>query len=408
MSSGGRFWRIFRQVLAAVALLAVLVLLMAWLSGAFVRRVEPGPPVAVPEATVSADTTRQVQRLTFPLTIEQVGTIQTDVKAQVASRIVAQVKEVNVREGDMVAGPYAKDKGPTVLARLDDRDIQEKIRRAESEVLGTERAIDAAKSSLEKAKTDVEATKARQVQTSTEFGRIEQIYRKGVASESDLDNARAAKAVADAQVRGALQGVEAAQHEIQRLQAAKQQAEAALAEAKVLLTYTVLTAPFNGRVIRKTVDAGSMVAPGQPLFLLESPCCPELHAVVSESLAPRLKIGEQLQVRIDSLGRSFDGLVREIAPQADPTTRTVIVKITLAPNPDLVSGLFGRMAVALGTYSALVVPKAAVRPVGQLDLVQVVDAEGHARRRFVTLGDRHDGLVEVDSGLDEGERVVVP
>jgi multidrug efflux pump subunit AcrA (membrane-fusion protein) len=294
------------------------------------------------------------------------------------------------------------------LARLDDRDIQEKIRRAESEVLATERAIDGAKSSLEKAKTDVEATKARQVQTATEFGRIEQLQRKGVASDSDLDAARAAKAVADAQARGAAQGVEAAQHEIQRLKEAKKQTEATLAEAKVLLTYTVLTAPFNGRVIRKSADAGSMVAPGQPLFLLESPCCPELHAVVSESLAPRLKVGEKLAVRIDSLDRSFEGMVREIAPVADPTTRTVIVKVTLAPNPDLVSGLFGRLTLPLGTYSALVVPGAAVRRVGQLDLVDVVDAEGHAHRRFVTLGGRQGDLVEVASGLDEGERVVLP
>jgi len=408
MGNGQHFGRLLRQILGAVALLAVLVLLMLWLSGAFTHKVRPGPLVEVPEAAVPAGMIRQVERRSFPLAIEQVGTIQTDVKAQVASRIVAQVKEVNVREGDMVFGPFEKGKGPTVLARLDDRDIQEKIRRAQSDVLGTERAIDGAKSSLERARTDVEATKARQIQTATEFGRIEQLRRKGVASESDLDVARAAKAVADAQARGALQGVEAAQHEVQRLEAAQKQAEAALAEAKVLLTYTVLTAPFNGKVIHKTVDAGSMVAPGQPLFLLESPCCPELHAVVSESLAPRLKIGDTLAVRIDSLNRSFEGFVREIAPQADPTTRTVIVKVSLAPNPDLVSGLFGRMTVPLGTYSALVAPKAGVRQVGQMDLVDVVDAEGHAHRRFVTLGESHGDLVEVASGLDEGERVVAP
>lgn len=408
MNRAGRFGRILRQVLAAVAVGVVLALLMLWLSGASTHKVAPGPLVEVAEATVPAGAARQVERRTFPLTIEQVGTIQTDVKAQVASRIVAQVKEVNVREGDLVYGPFTKGQGPTVLARLDDRDAQEKIRRAESEVLGAERAIDGAKSSLEKAKTDVEATKARQIQTSTEFERTDQLRRKGVASESDLDSARAAKAVADAEARGALQGVEAAQHEIQRLVEARKQAEAALAEAKVLLTYTVLTAPFNGKVIRKTVDAGSMVAPGQPLFLLESPCCPELHAVVSESLAPRLKIGDKLKVRIDSLNRSFDGLVREIAPQAEPTTRTVIVKVTLAPNPDLVSGLFGRLTVPLGTYSALVVPKAAIRRVGQLDLVDAVDGDGHAHRRFVTLGESHGDAVEAASGLDEGERVVMP
>jgi multidrug efflux pump subunit AcrA (membrane-fusion protein) len=108
--------------------------------------------------------------------------------------------------------------------------------------------------------------------------------------------------------------------------------------------------------------------------------------------------------------------VREIVPQADPRTRTLLVKIALPPQPDLVSGQFGRLAVPTGTYQALVIPARAVRQVGQLQLVDVVpaaplrvgDDKGVPHRRFVTLGRSHDDMVEVLSGLKPAERVVVP
>ena len=61
-----------------------------------------------------------------------------------------------------------------------------------------------------------------------------------------------------------------------------------------------------------------------------------------------------------------------------------------------------------GKYEALVAPKEAVREVGQLYLVNVLDHEGYPQRRFVTLGKDHGDLVEILSGLNEGEEVVFP
>jgi HlyD family secretion protein len=156
------------------------------------------------------------------------------------------------------------------------------------------------------------------------------------------------------------------------------------------------------------MDIGDMAGPGQPLFFLEVPSRPELHAFVSESLIPRLKIGQELGVGVEALGRHYTGTLREIIPQADPVTRKVLVKVSLPADVDLVNGLFGRLAVPCGTYETLVVPESAVREVGQLHLVKVLDAEGYPQRRFVTLGRRHDGLLEVLSGVKVDEEVVVP
>jgi macrolide-specific efflux system membrane fusion protein len=102
------------------------------------------------------------------------------------------------------------------------------------------------------------------------------------------------------------------------------------------------------------------------------------------------------------------GEIKEIVPQSDTATRTMLVKIGLPAGADLVNGLFGRIYVPYGEYEALVIPARAVREVGQLYLVDTVGPDGRPLRRFITPGRTRDSLVEVLSGLEEGEEVVAP
>lgn len=185
-------------------------------------------------------------------------------------------------------------------------------------------------------------------------------------------------------------------------------ARAALAQAKSVLADSRIFAPYSGTLIKKLVDEGTMASPGQPLFIVETSQEPELQANLSESLLPCLKQGQELEVEVDAPSRSFTGRLREIVPQSDPRTRTVLVKVSLPPDQQLVNGLFGRLRVPCGQYSALTIPARAVQETGQLHLVNVVDKEGYPSRRFVILGQAHDSVVEVLSGLKENEEVVLP
>ncbi len=174
-----------------------------------------------------------------------------------------------------------------------------------------------------------------------------------------------------------------------------------------MLSYAAIEAPFDGKVSSKRINPGDMVAPGQALFLVESPSEPQLHAMVSETVALHVSVGQTLEVQIDAPQRQLNAVVREIVPQADPLTRTIVVKVDLPKDAGLVSGLFGRLRVPVGEYSALVVPKTVVRQSGQLYLVRVVEKPGQLVRRLVQLGPEHDSLVEVLSGLQEGDEVVM-
>ena len=350
----------------------------------------------------------KVERRTYPLLIDQYGTVRSRTEARVSARIMAQVREIRVVEGQTVCGAGSKECAPTVLAVLDDRDIQARIRQAESQISALESAGRSAAAKLEAAQAQIAASQATLRKVLADYQRYEELERQQVATPQQLDHARAQRDVAQAQTAASVQDAGAARAETQRVKAQQEQAEAALAEARIALSYTVIEAPFSGKVLQKLVNTGDMAAAGQPLFYLETAAQPELHAVVSESLIAKLKPAEELATEIDSLGRTFTGRVREIVPSADPATRTILVKVGLPPDPDLVNGLFGRIRVPYGTHEAVVIPAEAVTETGQLTLVQAVGPDGNLQRRFVTLGERHGTLVEVLSGLREGEEVAVP
>ena len=406
MSDRSRRRRLLIGCAKGLGVLALLIILMLWLSGTFLGKVKPGPPAARSKPPRVASV--RVELREFPLIAEQVGTVRSQTQSRIASRIMAQVKEILVHEGSRVESPGREGDDGTLLATLDDREIKTRLRQAQSQVEAAARAMKAAKSRLDAAVAQREAAQARQRQADWDYQHYEDLYRKKAATGQQLQQIRSQKDVSQAQVKAAGEEVNAAGDDAKRMEAQMQQAQAAVLEARTMLSYTVIRAPFAGRVIRKMVDVGDMVAPGQPLFLLDVAAQPQLHAYIAESLIAHLKVGQVLAVEIDALALNLEGSIAEIVPQAEPASRTTLVKIDLAPQANLVTGLYGRLEIPYGTYRALVVPASVVREVGQLHLVSVLDTDGYPHRRFVTLGQRHDGLVEVLTGLQEGEEVVLP
>jgi HlyD family secretion protein len=388
-----------------LALVVLLIVLMLWLSGTFVRKIRASA-APVPEAPAPAVAGQPVELRQFPLTVEQVGTVQMRVQAQVAGRIMAQVREVLAHEGQTVTGADAgKDAQPTVLARLDGRDIEAKLRQAQAQVASAEQAEAAATAQFAAAQAQQQAAEAQVAAARTDFKRVEALFTQKAATGQQMDHARSQRDVAEAQAQAAARQVDAVHSDMARVASQKQYAAAAVQEAQVMLSYTTIQAPFDGRLVRKMIDVGDTIAPGQTLFVIETSGQPELHAVVAESLATRISPDQKLDVRIDTMAEPVQGTVRSIVPQADPRSRTMLVKVALPAQTPVISGQFGTLAVPTGTYQTLVVPTVAVRDVGQLNLVDVLDAKGVPHRRFVTLGPRHGDAVEVLSGLKQGERV---
>jgi membrane fusion protein (multidrug efflux system) len=197
--------------------------------------------------------------------------------------------------------------------------------------------------------------------------------------------------------------------DLERVEAAARSADAALGVLELQIARSTVRAPFAGRVGQRFVSAGDYVTTATPLLTLQT--TDPQHAVIEvpERYAGDLRRGQTVTFAVAAHpGRTFRAVVEFIDPVVQPESRTIVVKAR-APNPDqlLKAGMFieARLATATRT-DAIVVPEDAVQPSRTANVVWAV-VDGKASRRLVELGTRSAGVVEILSGVTEGEQVVV-
>ncbi len=183
-------------------------------------------------------------------------------------------------------------------------------------------------------------------------------------------------------------------------------AEAGYNEARSMLGYMTITAPFAGVIAGKNVQVGDLATPGMPLLVLENNRQLQVVASVPEALASGVKIGEKLQVRIAAAGLEQNCVVNEIAPSADPQSRTTTIKMRIKDGSELRPGQYVRVLLPGTTVKSYMVPAAAVSVYGQMERLYVV-RDGVARLRLVRTGEHQGEQVEILAGLSAGEQVVV-
>ena len=182
-------------------------------------------------------------------------------------------------------------------------------------------------------------------------------------------------------------------------------AVAAVTEAETLLAYTKVIAPFDGVITRKHVEVGDLAAPGKPLLEMEDPRSLRLEADVPEA-AISIVSGAKLPVRIAGVTNDLAATVSEIAPAADPNSRTFLVKCELPPGSGARTGQFGRLSVPLGETTALRVPASALTQRGQLEMVFAI-VNNRAQMRLVKSGKRVGDEMELLSGVAKGDQVAI-
>jgi len=184
-------------------------------------------------------------------------------------------------------------------------------------------------------------------------------------------------------------------------------AEAGYREAKTMLGYTTITAPFDGMVSQKIANAGDLALPGMPLLVLENNRQLQVIAEVPEAFVTNINEGDSLPVSVPSADFKATGVVAEIAPSADATSRTFTVKININGATALRPGQYVRVSLP-GDAAACTfwVPETAVSRFGQMERLFVVQ-DATASLRLVRTGDHRNGQVEILSGVNAGEQVVV-
>jgi RND family efflux transporter MFP subunit len=341
---------------AGILFAAAVAGLMVWLAGGFSPKIR-GAGIPPDQEGPYRGPTAAVRRVSLPLTEEAVGSVKPVHEMVVTSRVAARITELQLAAGQEVSPDE-------VLVRLDDRDMKARLAQ-------TRAVLDGARATRDQAIID------RQ--------RLATAYAAHAATKAEFDHADLFLKNAESDLVRAMEVVN---------------------EAQALLEYTTIRAPARGVVVDRKVNVGDTVMPGQVLATLYDPSHMQLVASVRETLTARLKVGQTIGVRMDALHLTGLGTIAEIVPEADSASRTFQVKVTGHCPPGIYSGMFGRIIIPVDWRDALLIPGAAVRQVGQLVLVDSFKG-GRIERHIVRLGRTIDHDVEVLSGLQEGEQVVL-
>ena len=138
-----------------------------------------------------------------------------------------------------------------------------------------------------------------------------------------------------------------------------------------MLAYSRINAPFSGIITKKLGNIGDLATPGKPLLYIEEENNLQVLTDIPEAMMLRIHKNDHLSVFIPSVNLTIEGIVAEISPIADPSSRSAPIKLHIAPDPRLRSGQFARVTLATEQAETLTVPTSAVIPYGQMERVFV-------------------------------------
>jgi len=339
-------------------------------SGVMIAGCHGGESAATP-GTVQAMQARVVesQEQQVPVSLRSTGTVHARETAVVSAQVMGRIQQVLVREGDSVRA------GQTLVV-LGDAALRAQVEQAQAGV---------------KAALNMEAAAHTNAALSAStLGRYKQLESEKSVSPQEMDEvSRRAEAAAAS------------------LEATRAQTDAARAQesgARTIMSYTRLVAPFAGVVTSRMADPGTMAAPGVPIIQLDQAGALQLDATVDESVIGAIRKGMKLTVNVNGAGAT--GSVAEIVPAADPSSHSFLVKIDLPSSTQTHAGMYGTAEIAHGARQAILIPRSAIVARGSLNCVYVLDGQGIAQLRSITLGAALGNLVEVLSGVSAGEKLV--
>lgn len=347
--------------------------------------IEPGLTPAGQFPTVSA-AVQMAKLQTQPFLYEAVGTITARTASTLASKLMGTVAEVRVGEGAVV-------KEGDILVVLDQRQVSAQYAQARAALAEARQAEASASSARAAAKAGADLAR-------TTYERYVQLLKESSVSRQEFDEVAARHRQAQATLTQTTSMLQAAGHRVQ-------QAEAALESAQVSKKDAVVRAPYDGRITAKMIDVGDLASPGTPFFILEKKgvFCADL--ALPEDHIESIRIDQEVTVKIPGLDqKKMVGRIGRIVPSADPRSRTFLVKVALPEAPEIRSGMFARILIPVGEAGMMLIPESAIVVRGQLTGIYVLGDDDLAEFRLIRIGRRVGDMVEVVSGLDEGDRYV--
>jgi RND family efflux transporter MFP subunit len=338
----------------------------------------------------------KVRRTPLSNTLSIAGEFLPYQEVELHAKVAGYIRNINVDIGDRVHTGQ-------VLAVLEIPELSAELQGAGAGVRHSQEEITRAQNEVSRAEAEHDALHAA-------ASRLKQASaaRPGLIAEQELDDAVAKDRSAEAQIEATKSALSAARQQLEVSQA-DQQHYAALSE------YSRITAPFDGVVTWRYADTGSLIQAGtsnissMPVVKLSQINMLRLRIPVPESLAGSVRDGEPVDIRVKATDEHISGKVIRSTDSLDRSTRTMQVEVDV-PNRDykLTPGMYADVSLRIqNDPNALTLPLQAINRGSDKTTVLFVNPENHVEEREIHTGIEGSNRIQVLSGLNEGDRVIV-
>ncbi|HKR25793.1 MAG TPA: efflux RND transporter periplasmic adaptor subunit [Acidobacteriaceae bacterium] len=376
-------------LISAVAIAAVAALLA-------VRGHRRTPTVEAAPAPPAAQVAL-VQRGNIAQVLTLAGQFQPYQIVDVHPKVSGFIRHIYVDIGDRV------HQGET-LAVLEVPELQ-------AQLAGTVSEVGRSKDEIRRAEHEVKRAESTHAALHADYQRLLDTSKAqpGLVAQQELDDAQAKDLAAEAQVDSAKAALDAANKGLQVSQADNQRVSA-------IAGYTNVVAPLDGVIVWRYADTGALIQSGVtsnsqdlPIVKLAQSGIMRLRLPVPESYVRYVHPGDPITVRVDALGRSFQGKVVRFTRELNFETRTMETEVDV-PNKDLAidSGMYANVAMRLNhADNVLTVPVGAIVLQNNQNQVYVLDGSNRVDIRSVDVGIRGNQLAEIKAGLEPGDKVIM-
>jgi len=335
----------------------------------------------------------------LPQAVTVSGTLAAEEQVVLGMKVAGRLNELLVDLGSRV-------KKDQPVARLDPTDFRLRVQQAEAALHQARSRLGLPPSGANDGVDPNETAVVRQARASLDEARLrrdraEQLFKEQLLPQSERDAAEAAYLIAEGRYQDALE-------EVRIRQALLAQRRSELELARQQLSDAVLYAPFDGAVRERQGTVGQYLPVGQPVVTIVRVHPLRLRLAVPERHAPRVRVGQEVQVNVEGDSNVYPGRVARMSPAIEEGNRTLPVEVEV-PNPTgvLRPGSFARAEIVTSADLPVVfVPASSLVSFAGIEKVIVV-RESESVEKRVRTGRRVGDKVEITEGLSAGEMVVV-
>ncbi|BAQ60377.1 probable RND efflux membrane fusion protein [Geminocystis sp. NIES-3708] len=360
------------------------------------------PPPAVDAIKVTREFLNKSQ--------EYIGTTEPIKQIILRSQAEGQILSLKVDVGDKVSQGQ-------VIAELDNTLLKAALYKAEAELASLQSAVIEAEADVISAQAQVKSDQIRFAQTEVDANRLKELYDDGAIAKRDVE-------LAMTEAKTAKQSVKASESQVKVKKATVETAKgriisqkAVIQEEKKRLIFTKIKAPSSGYVLERMTEQGNLIQPGGEIIRIGDFSQVKVNVAVSELELKNLTLGKTVNVNLDAFPQQkFTGIINRISPAANQESRQIPLEILLSNQDQKISsGLLARVTFNNNENPPILIPESALKidnPRGNklsntVFILDNINGNEQVITRQVTIGENKNGKVEILSGLNSNDRLIV-